>query len=240
MTSPAFQFYVKQWLGDSNVMLMDFDARGMHLHYMCIAWQMHPPCTLPNDDAVLQKWVGNPSDWNRLKEQIFRAWRLENDTWVQDGLLREYEKQQKFSESRKKNAESGWDKRHNASAKQVHSRTTSKCNALLLQSSSSSSDINTPISPNGDFDAFWKAYPKKKSKGAAEERWIKLHPNKELMQTILSAIERLKQSKDWLKDNGQFIPHPATWLKAKGWNDETTEDTNDSLTDSERAAIAEM
>ena len=25
---------------------------------------------------------------------------------------------------------------------------------------------------------------------------------------------------DWLKDNGQFIPHAATWLNGKRWNDE--------------------
>jgi len=26
---------------------------------------------------------------------------------------------------------------------------------------------------------------------------------------------------DWRKDSGQFIPHPATWLNAKGWEDST-------------------
>ena len=27
-------------------------------------------------------------------------------------------------------------------------------------------------------------------------------------------------SKDWLEDDGKYIPHPATWLNAKGWEDE--------------------
>lgn len=132
MKSPAFQFYVKQWLGDDKVMLMDWDARGMHLHYMCIAWQMQPPCTLPDDDEMLCKWVGNPSDWDRLKKQIFRAWKLQNGVWLQEGLLREFEKQQKFSESRKKNAEARWDKERSMQVQ-------SKCNALQSSSSSSTS-----------------------------------------------------------------------------------------------------
>lgn len=108
MKSPAFQFYPKQYLGDDNVMLMDWDARAMHLHFMCIAWQQENPCTLPDDDELLRKWVWNPPDWDRLKKQIFRAWKLKDGYWVQEGLLREYVKQQRFSESRKRNAAARW------------------------------------------------------------------------------------------------------------------------------------
>ena len=101
---PAFQFYVKQWLADDNILLMDWDAKAMHLHFICIAWQQHNPCTLPNDDELLQRWCNFPKDWERLKKQIFRAWRLDGDRWIQDGLLEIFLKQQAFSESRKQNA----------------------------------------------------------------------------------------------------------------------------------------
>jgi len=70
------------------------------------------------------------------------------------------------------------------------------------------------------FDLFWKAYPKKKSKGQAEKAWSKIKPDQTLLQTILKAIDQNKQSAQWQKDNGQYIPHPATWLNAKGWEDE--------------------
>ena len=43
----------------------------------------------------------------------------------------------------------------------------------------------------------------------------------ELLDVILTAIERQKASDQWTKDNGQFIPHPATWLNQKRWEDET-------------------
>lgn len=74
------------------------------------------------------------------------------------------------------------------------------------------------------FDKFWAAYPKKKSKGDAEKAWAKLKLDSQLPQ-ILTSLEALKKDRDWIKDGGQFIPHPATWLNAKGWNDEVIKPT---------------
>ena len=86
-----------------------------------------------------------------------------------------------------------------------------------------------PISPKGDkpedsfsesFNDFWKAYPKKVSKATALKAWNKLKPNDDLVREILSALERQKTSVQWQKDNGQFIPYPATWLNGRRWEDE--------------------
>lgn len=33
-------------------------------------------------------------------------------------------------------------------------------------------------------------------------------------------IERAMTSEDWQKEGGKFIPYPATWLGARGWEDE--------------------
>ena len=70
------------------------------------------------------------------------------------------------------------------------------------------------------FESFWKAYPKKRSKGDAEKAWKAIKPNEELLKVMLSKIEEAKLSHAWQKENGQYIPHPATWLRAKGWEDE--------------------
>ena len=70
------------------------------------------------------------------------------------------------------------------------------------------------------FARFWSIYPKKKSKGQAEKAWKKINPDEQLVELIGSKIEQAKTSDDWLKDNGRFIPYPATWLNAKGWEDE--------------------
>jgi len=73
------------------------------------------------------------------------------------------------------------------------------------------------------FDIFWKVYPRKKSKGQAEKAFFKIGPGEQLLETMLTTIERAKKSGDWLKEDGRFIPYPATWLNARGWEDEYPE-----------------
>lgn len=77
------------------------------------------------------------------------------------------------------------------------------------------------------FDLFWNAYPKKINKKGALNSFKKIkHLDKEL-SLILDAIERLKQSNDWIKNNGQFIPYPATFLNQERWKDEVATVTVD-------------
>lgn len=74
------------------------------------------------------------------------------------------------------------------------------------------------------FDSFWKSYPKKKGKDKCM-RWFSSHKvTSELLEQMLQAIEEQKKSKDWQKDNGQFIPYPYTWLNQGRWKDEVEED----------------
>lgn len=72
------------------------------------------------------------------------------------------------------------------------------------------------------FDAFWAAYPRRVGKQDAHKAWtkLKIDSNPELQAEILAAIEKQLQGADWRKDDGQFIPHPATWLRAGRWLDE--------------------
>lgn len=70
------------------------------------------------------------------------------------------------------------------------------------------------------FDDFWTSYPKKRSKGDAEKAWKKVNPSEELVGRILKAVDTAKTSEGWIKENGKFIPYPASWLNSKGWEDE--------------------
>lgn len=79
---------------------------------------------------------------------------------------------------------------------------------------------STAYNCNGKFDKFWEAYPKKKSKGDAEKAFKALKIDDPTLSVILEVIEKAKASEEWSKDGGQYIPYPATWLRAKGWLDE--------------------
>ncbi len=89
-----------------------------------------------------------------------------------------------------------------------------------------SSDLNSSLkgdargSLNSDFDQFWLAYPKHQAKSAAMKAWIK-STSRPTLDCILRAIELQKDSDQWKKEGGQFIPMPATWINQERWTDET-------------------
>ncbi|WP_180191791.1 helix-turn-helix domain-containing protein [Pseudomonas syringae] len=70
------------------------------------------------------------------------------------------------------------------------------------------------------FDQFWKLYPRKVGKDKASKAWQKLQMTEALYDLIVSALAKHVATPGWTKDNGQFIPHAATWLNGKRWEDE--------------------
>ena len=70
------------------------------------------------------------------------------------------------------------------------------------------------------FMKFYEAYPKRIGRADAIKAWVKLKPDDTLLELMLQKIELFKQSEDWIKDNGKYIPYPATWLNGKRWEDE--------------------
>jgi Helix-turn-helix domain len=67
------------------------------------------------------------------------------------------------------------------------------------------------------FAEFWKAYPKKRGKLAAKKAWKTRRPP---LPKVLETIAAFQASREWHKDNGQFIPNPSTWINEGRWDDE--------------------
>lgn len=67
---------------------------------------------------------------------------------------------------------------------------------------------------DSEFESFYSSYPRKVAKPQAKKAWNK---NKCALAEVLPALEQHK--KGW-KDP-QYIPHPATWLNQRRWEDET-------------------
>ncbi|HXF65637.1 MAG TPA: hypothetical protein VNK67_02920 [Burkholderiales bacterium] len=97
-------------------------------------------------------------------------------------------------------------------------------------SSSSSVSTSTPTPKEAPFrtveDAarfarWWMAYPRKEAKAKAIKAWCKLRVNDELLDAMLSAVENKRRTEAWTKNGGAYIPHPATWLNDRRWEDET-------------------
>ena len=96
---------------------------------------------------------------------------------------------------------------------------------------------HTPKGGGNDlFQTFYKSYPKKKGKQAAERAFLKLKPDTDLFRQIMAALEAQKKSPDWQKEGGQYIPYPATWLNGRRWEDEIIPAPSQSPTREEQEA----
>ncbi|MBC9822746.1 hypothetical protein [Terrabacter sp. MAHUQ-38] len=81
---------------------------------------------------------------------------------------------------------------------------------------------NRPAFEADPFDMFWKMYPRKTGKGAARGKWAKaVKAAGGDPEVILNALVlQLPALRMQLRPDGDYRPHPATWLHQERWQDE--------------------
>lgn len=70
------------------------------------------------------------------------------------------------------------------------------------------------------FEAFWSAYPRKLAKAQAAKAFARLKPDESLLARILASLQAQAAGEAWQRDGGRFVPHAATWLNGRRWEDE--------------------
>lgn len=98
----------------------------------------------------------------------------------------------------------------------THRDSPPESNPIRIQNPNPNPNPN-PNTHGADFEKLWSAYPRKEGKQKARAAFEKVDVS---LNILLEAIERQKKSPQWSKDNGQFIPHLATWLNGKRWEDQ--------------------
>ncbi len=83
-----------------------------------------------------------------------------------------------------------------------------------LRSKESEEVKNTDLK---DFDQFWQVYPRRICKFNAKKAWVKIKEDKSI---IIEAVKKQKEADMFKLNDPQFIPHPATWLNEKRWEEE--------------------
>lgn len=73
------------------------------------------------------------------------------------------------------------------------------------------------LAPPDDFARFWVVYPRKAAKAAALKAWAKIDPDPALVEAIMAGLVQAKRTRQWRED---VIPHAATWLNGRRWEDE--------------------
>lgn len=81
------------------------------------------------------------------------------------------------------------------------------------------SEVGEDESSVPKFSYFWNLYPRKVGKSNAGKAWAKLKST-DRKAAIDDIRKRVSTDPQWLRDNGEFVPHPATYLNGERWTDE--------------------
>ena len=82
-------------------------------------------------------------------------------------------------------------------------------------------DITAASALPAGFDLFWTAYPRKVAKPAARKAFAKLKPSSAVVTAMVQAVADQGLAARHSKGDDKFIPHPATWLNDRRWEDES-------------------
>lgn len=217
---PYFPFFPGDWLSDPCLRRCSFEAKGFWIDLLSLMWQNENRGELNGTLSELSRMLGLPeTEFERLVEELEAT--KTGDVTRSNGTIMVVSRRMVRDEK---------DRNSNAYRQAKH-RTKNKNNGRVTDlsrvnnkdmsySSSNSYSENRELALQEKFDEFWKHYPRKAGKLDAFKAFKSLNANEELMVTIIEDIEVQKKTKQWKEDNGEFIPYPATYIRAKRWTDE--------------------
>ena len=240
MKRPSFQFYPGDWLQDAALRTVSVGARGLWIEMLCYMHQgstygylkvNHNVILTPNLTRMVGATLQEVEGWlSELKDAGVYA--VDGDGAIfSRRMIRD-------EEVRKARADGG---KLGGNPKLMEENKVNLTPNLQPTPSSSSSSLTSSLTatskskskskptvanaPRGEretcFDQFWEAYPAKVGKGDAIKAWKKITSLiPETLELILQALSWQRDCPAWLKDDGQFIPNPATYLNGKRWLDE--------------------
>jgi len=224
--SPAFQFYADDFL--AGTLDLSQEEVGAYIRLLCHQWNRG---SIPVETEKQQRLAGGSVSVDVLAK--FRL--VDGSGLVNDRLEKERAKQAEFrqkqrekgllsAEARKKQPRFNHGSTAVGTAVQPSGQPDTQPEGNSPVSSLQSPGNTPPKAPKGaepvGFDEFWKTYPKKVAKPAAMKAWRRINPNDETFRKIMESVKSQSVSADWTKDGGQYIPHPATYLNGRRWEDD--------------------
>lgn len=197
-----------------------------------VAWQQTPCGSLPNSDELIAARIGmETNEFQQNRSILLRGWKLADDgrlyhTVIVEKVLEMLEwkatqKQRKADYRAKIKAMSVPQLSHGTDAGQ----TRESCGSDDTGTGTGTKRSKPTCSPaasgpaHDGFADFWQSYPKKVAKLKAMKAWKNIKPSSQVLAELMAGLDRQKAGEQWQKDGGQFIPHPATWLNDRRWED---------------------
>ena len=220
---PYMQFYVGDYLSDTTH--LSVTEHGAYLLLLMGMWRNGG--SLPADDAKLAKFARcTTAQWLRVKSVVLDFFDLEDGQITQARLSAEL---QKYEVTLTRRSESG-----KASARAKALKSNNPPSTLVERMLNQPEPEPEPekkerskakaFSPcEGDFDAFFDAYPNRVGKRLAAKSYaqaLKRIKGPDPHGVIMAGIIRAQLSAKWLEG---YIPNPATWLNQDRWEDQPNE-----------------
>ncbi len=250
-TDKFMPVYIADYLGDTSHLGMA--EHGAYLLLLFHYWRTQQ--ALPDDEQQLQRITrGSKAEWKAVAPTV-RAFFKETTingvrVLVHSRVEREMAEAKKRSEA-KRNASRiangvRWASQTDNSGTDLESRTAPPSpspspshSANAEKSISATSRANPARSKNllngnlKDFEEFWRAYPKRVKRGAAEKAYLKALQLADAA-TILVGAKRYAEIRKGEDD--QYTSHATTWLNGKCWLDEFPSGESANTVDPEFAA----
>lgn len=258
--SVYMRWYVKDYL--AKTMNLNAEQRGAYSTLLAQMWANHGWLTLDHRKLAFGcgvEWKRWAAVWDAIKDFFLVNDEVKTFTnkRIQEELEAAREGRSKRAAAGSKGAKKRWQSDSNATAAPSHGHgngdgnaievpLANGCDSMARHPSSVIRQDQIPLkSPEGDgegsddsggvetystaFLEFWQLYPRKVGKGAAWRAWKRLRPT---LADVGRALMWQIASADWTKDGGAFIPHPATYLNARRWEDERPAEGSRSGADS--------
>jgi len=222
MKRPSFQFYPSDWLRDTALRSCSNGARGLWIDMICYMHEGNPYGHLKVGDKVilpsnLARMVGlTIEETEGYLDELKEAGVYDLDI---DGTI---VSRRMIRDENLRNMRASGGKLGGNPALMDKNKVNLKVIQEVKQKPTPSSSSSSTSSIEILFDKFYQNYPKKIGKPKALQAFKKINPDDQLLNEMLQKLEIQKNSSQWLKDGGEFIPHPSTWLNNRRWEDEVS------------------
>jgi hypothetical protein len=210
MNYPWFKFFGSDYLIDDKMLGFDGHIRSCWLTLLCFASQGAGTARyLTEDQLMIQAGVPmGGSEWDRTV-----------------GVLSRFEARNMIRTDEKGIHIVNWEKRQ---ASYLTEGERSKMKRMgrstganpVTRPKNDTLEVEEEVEEDILFDRVWSVYPVKKGKKPAHDAFRKLKPTEDLTSRIVSAIALAKTTSQWKDNEGRYVPHCATYLNQRRFEDE--------------------
>lgn len=220
---PYMPFYVADYLADAaHLTTLE---HGAYLLLIMNYWQRGKP--LPDNDKKLARICGLSGDeWAGVRPELEEFFEIQGGEWSHKRIEAELEtvreKSEKAREAGRASAKQRLNKRSTDAEQSLNGRPT---DVQPSEQNIPEESKNPPNPPEGGepapdgFDEFWAIYRKRVGKVQARRAWKRL-TKLERERAMQDVQARIRGDPQWERDDGQYVPNPATYLNQKRFDDD--------------------